>query len=55
MRDGVTSIAMLCAWCGALMREGPLVDQGASHGICAECLEFRREAPPAPEEPRRPR
>lgn len=51
-----TPIAMLCAWCGAEMRKGPLVRERASHGICNACFEkFRSDSQRAQQEPDPPR
>jgi hypothetical protein len=45
------SVALLCAWCGTQMREGPRQPALVSHGICAACLErLLSEPPPAEEE-----
>ena len=31
------AIKTLCAWCGALVTDGELVNGRVSHGMCASC------------------
>lgn len=39
LRNSEESMKTLCAWCGALIKEGVLSPEGQeSHGICRECL-----------------
>jgi len=36
---GKETLKTLCAWCGALIKDGALSPEGqASHGICLECM-----------------
>lgn len=32
------AIKTFCAWCGALIKDGPTVNGLVSHGICEACL-----------------
>jgi hypothetical protein len=61
---GKETMKTLCAWCGALIKDGALSPEGqASHGICQECVRKIMNSPPmkpsvvrqdTPDLPRRP-
>lgn len=41
----MNAVKTVCAWCKALISDGPLVNGRVSHGVCLACLAAMEEEP----------